>query len=352
MEAVVDRPEDLTASWVTEALRADGQDLTVASVTAQRVGTGQIGATFRVGLTYEGAAGPATIIAKLAAGDPAMRTLIAAGYAAEVGFYLRVKPSLEVDTPRCFYGALSEDRMVFTLLLEDIDLAIPGVQADGCSVLEAERSIANLVGLHAPRWNDQSLYEQDFLLRSDSSTAQMMGDVLVSATHEFVERYRSDLNEQDPATLHSVAEAITAWQTSRLDPVSVIHGDYRLDNLLFHPGGPRVTAVDWQTAGIGPPLRDVAYFLGTSLDTDQREAHEEQLLSGYHAGLVDRGIFDYPATACWDDYRLGQLQGPMITVIGCLYATGTRSATSDAMFVTMARRSCAAIRKLGSLELV
>jgi aminoglycoside phosphotransferase (APT) family kinase protein len=180
----------------------------------------------------------------------------------------------------------------------------------------------------------------------------MMGEVLLSATHEFVERYRSDLNEQDPATLHSTAEAITAWQTSRLDPVSVIHGDYRLDNLLFHPGGPRVTAVDWQTAGIGPPLRDVAYFLGTSLDTDQREAHEEQLLSGYHAGLVDRGIFDYPAAACWDDYRLGQLQGPMITVIGCLYATGTRSATSDAMFVAMARRSCAAIRKLGSLELV
>jgi hypothetical protein len=42
----------------------------------------------------------------------------------------------------------------------------------------------------------------------------------------------------------------------------------------------------------------------------------------------------------------------MITVLGCLYATGTRSDTSDAMFVAMARRSCAAIRKLGSLELV
>ena len=89
-----------------------------------------------------------------------------------------------------------------------------------------------------------------------------MGEALLSATHEFVERYRSDLDEQDPATLHSAAEAITAWQTSRLDPVSVIHGDYRLDNLLFHPGDHRVTAVDWQTAAIGPPLRDVAYCLG------------------------------------------------------------------------------------------
>jgi hypothetical protein len=42
----------------------------------------------------------------------------------------------------------------------------------------------------------------------------------------------------------------------------------------------------------------------------------------------------------------------MVTVIGCMYATGARTDKSDAMFLAMARRSCAAIRDLRSLELL
>ena len=42
----------------------------------------------------------------------------------------------------------------------------------------------------------------------------------------------------------------------------------------------------------------------------------------------------------------------MITMIGWAYATATPSASADAMFLAMATRSCAALRDLGSLELV
>ena len=60
----------------------------------------------------------------------------------------------------------------------------------------------------------------------------------------------------------------------------------------------------------------------------------------------------YEADRCWDDYRLGQLQGPMITIIGCMYASGERSEQSDAMFLAMAHRSCAAIQDLRTLDLL
>jgi aminoglycoside phosphotransferase (APT) family kinase protein len=73
---------------------------------------------------------------------------------------------------------------------------------------------------------------------------------LASRTEDIPEMER--LIEWLPA--HLPASALDATQ------VSVVHGDFRLDNLVFHPTEPRVQAVlDWELSTLGHPLADFSY---------------------------------------------------------------------------------------------
>jgi aminoglycoside phosphotransferase (APT) family kinase protein len=46
------------------------------------------------------------------------------------------------------------------------------------------------------------------------------------------------------------------------DRTSVVHGDYRIDNMIFHATDARVIAVlDWELSTLGDPLADFSYFL-------------------------------------------------------------------------------------------
>ena len=60
-------------------------------------------------------------------------------------------------------------------------------------------------------------------------------------------------------------ERLVEWLPAHLpahDETTLVHGDYRLDNLIFHPTEPRVIGVlDWEIATLGNPLADFAYHV-------------------------------------------------------------------------------------------
>jgi len=60
-------------------------------------------------------------------------------------------------------------------------------------------------------------------------------------------------------------DAVTVWLSEHLPtsgPATIVHGDYRLDNVMLAHDEPRVVAIfDWEMATIGDPLADVGYLL-------------------------------------------------------------------------------------------
>src|SRR3546814_9849992 len=88
-------------------------------------------------------------------------------------------------------------------------------------------------------------------MRPSPEMARGMGQAFQSAAESFVERYRSQLDHDVTATLEAVSDAIIPWGLTGLEPFSLVHGDYRLDNLLFPAVGDGVVAVGWQTAANG-----------------------------------------------------------------------------------------------------
>lgn len=66
---------------------------------------------------------------------------------------------------------------------------------------------------------------------------------------------------------------------------TLVHGDAKLANFCFSADGDQVAAVDFQYAGGGCGIKDVAYFIGSCLDEAECEAYESQLLDLYFAAL-------------------------------------------------------------------
>jgi hypothetical protein len=70
----------------------------------------------------------------------------------------------------------------------------------------------------------------------------------------------------------------------------------------------------------------------------------------YHEALLGYGVEGHSLEQCFDDYRFGMLQGPIIGIIGAAY--GEPTDRGDDMFLAMSSRFCEAIRDLHTLELI
>lgn len=311
-------PEDLSAAWLTGALRSRGA-IRHASVVGFEVGPlqegeGAFGRLFRLRLRYdvEEVSAPATLIVKLSSASPKMRERPATrlAYQREVRFYQRLAQQASVVTPRCHFAEVDVETGLHVLLLEDLAPARSGSSVAGCTAEQAELAVLGIARFHAAWWEKPELAGLDWLVDADPDPV---------ALRDGYDRWWPAFLEQAGHRLPGEAREIGAGlrdhharvvrQLTRTPPRTLVHADYKLENLVFRARGGEAPLVvlDWQLLRRGRGVFDVAFFLSQSLTPDDRRSVEMELLVAYHRTLLEAGVRDWGFEQCLHDYRLSLL---------------------------------------------
>ena len=132
------------------------------------------------------------------------------------------------------------------------DQSLPGMDRDGRRAIYTEMNRV-IAALHTVKYADRGL-------AGYGKPGNFFERQIGRWSKQFVASVTRPIPEMD-----SLMEWLPAHipASARNESVSsVVHGDYRLDNLIFHPTEPRVLAVlDWELSTLGHPLADFAYHL-------------------------------------------------------------------------------------------
>ena len=355
-------PAGITADWLTRALRATGT-IRDAAVTAFDLepdiaaGVGFMGQLARITPTYDRSedGAPASIIAKLPTPTTENREIADAFrfYEIETRFYEEIAGQAEIRTPSCYYSRYEPETRDFVLLLEDLAPAQMGDQVAGCTVEQARLALRELAKFHATWWENPRVGDFDWLPPTNETfRAQAAQDNYQQAWVAFVENFSDGV----PPEIMEIGERFGSKVIQLMDalaqpPRTIMHGDYRLDNMFFATaeGGATFTMVDWQIISHGRGAFDVAYFLCGSLPPEDRKANEMELLHMYHDVLTERGVTGYDFDQFFQDYRASMLFCWLYTVI-VLGALDMATERGVALFTAILQRNSAAIVDLNAGE--
>jgi hypothetical protein len=303
-----DLPEgiaDVTADWLAAVV---GVPVTAAVPERIGVGIGVSSAVYRLRLEGEGC--PGSVVVKLPALDDAavFTSSVLRMYIREVRFFEQLAAASPLRVPACHHAAVDEATSRFVVVMEDLGELRAVDQVLGMAVADAEQAVEALARWHATWWGRAEplaeagvtvhladpIYPAVVPIVFDEGWDKI--DAAAVAIPDAIRSVRPAFNAAIPRLLADLAQA----------PTTVIHGDYRADNLLFGSDG-TVAAVDFQLIGTGNGAYDLAYFLTQSLDPADAGRHERSLFDRWTAGLAAGGVPEEDLGGLWDAYRRAAL---------------------------------------------
>lgn len=359
MVVMASSADQITPQWLTLALRESG-DLPEGHVIAAEhkiIGTGKMGDNARFTLSYDGEySAPATLIAKLPATDETARTMAGAlgAYYNEVMFYRHLASRTSMRTPRIYANEVNDEGTEFVTLMEDLAPAEPGSQLIGESLQHTRLALQEAAKLAAAFYGDEEVAELAYVTSPARSDGGAQGAQLMQQSWpQFIDRFGHGLSSECIAFGEHYVDRHVHFVSRFQGKKTLIHGDFRCENVLFGPGSSSggepgiATIVDWQTVGESSALTDAAYFLGGSVEIEQRREREQDLITEYSQSLNAAGV-SLSRQDCWDQYREYAMHAIVITVLGAVFTAAEER--SDKMFLAMIQRHLQQCIDLNSAE--
>jgi hypothetical protein len=349
-------PDALSAEWLTAALQSGGAtNARVATFEYEPIaaGVGFLGKLGRLRLRYAGGGEglPRTLVVKQPTQDAKSRELamMFRFYEREVCFYREIGCGAGIRIPTVHFGASNARTGDFVILMEDLAPARIGDQLIGCSAEDARAAIGAIARCHAVWWLNPQLKAFAWLPASNDPINHFAQHAYQKCWEPFVQFVGEKLTPALRRTGERLATNVIRILDGSVErPNTLVHGDYRADNLFFGgtgQGPPTLAAVDWQVTGRGAGVFDIAYFLSGNVGTELRRSIEMDLLRHYTDVLRGNGVQGYGPEQCLEDYRFGVLFCLLYAVI----AIGTLdpgNARGVAVFQANFERVAAAIADL------
>jgi hypothetical protein len=342
---MIDAPRsliDISADWLAEAMGAPIEAIDVEQIAA---GEGFMGQLARVHLTSSAPTTPATVIVKLPTADPGGHFIgeMTRVWEREHCFYRDVAPLMQIRVPRAYVNIADPP----CLVLEDLSPAVVGDHVAGATLAQAEQAIDAIARHHAAWFEHPSLSTFTWMPGLDDPAILTLGATFEIGWPLFLERFGDELPARCLRWCERFVTDIPDWIAGHFDePITMTHGDYRLDNLFFCDDG-SVAVIDWQLAMRAPGQADFVYFCANNLTVDMRRAHDSDLLARYVAGLHAGGVPTDAVTV--ESVRRGYLEGLVFYAVSfgaSLLTIDPANERGTALFEALVRRTFTAVDDL------
>jgi aminoglycoside phosphotransferase (APT) family kinase protein len=244
-----------------------------------------------------------------------------------VAFYRDLRAAVPVATPQVYAARYDPVLARFALVLEDLEArgCTFGDITQPCSPDQAAAVVTTLARLHVAFWDSPRFRSDLGWVRSqhDDPNAGLVARLIKRSVAQ-VERSHG---EHMTAAVRSGGRLVVA-NRAELDarlargPLTLLHGDTHVGNMAFDGATPMF--FDWQVVRRGPGLRDVAYFMVTSLPVETRRTIEQDVLREYQGELKAGGV-DASFDDLWFRYRLHAVD-PWIASVVTVAAGGLQAA--------------------------
>ena len=352
----------ITPAFLSPILRSAGV-LRRASVAAIHVeplapdGAGLFNAQLaRLCLTYDApeAEAPRSLIAKLPTRNTELHHNAAVFQpgARECWFYRQGVARTPLDVPRCYFSAVDATMGESFLLLEDLAPARTGNRMDGASSEEAELVLRSLARMHAAWWGAEQ--ELAHLMDNIVEAQDLVEQLYRRGWPRFLERATFEIpNDVRRFGDHLVGRVAATEALLDHSPRTLVHGDFRLENMLFGTrlGRPVCWVIDWEDIQFWSGMFDVAWFLGGCLRVEESDK-EEQLVRYYYHVLTQAGVAGYSWAECYRDYRCAMFSGFVQGILMAASLEPSDEAVNRALARVIGERFVVACRRLRLPELM